>query len=419
MNEKLLSFIWFNRLFQQSALVTTQGESISIINPGFTNNDSGPDITDAQIRIGDILWAGNIELHVKSSHWQMHRHDDNPAYSNIILHIVFQDDKPLKDAKGNLVPTLVLPFEQKYSEVYHNLLTTKDFHLCRCGFERFGELKTASFFDRLASDRLKSKAMTVLEALKLNNGDWIETFWQTLASAFGLGKNAFPFKQLAQSVPFSIVEKNRHQINNIVAILYGQAGFFSLKKFSGEEYLNIQREYYYHKQKYNLTPIEPSLWKFAGIRPVNFPDRRILQLAVLVGTSENLFSQMLDAQNLSDIFKLFDIDVDNKSFSIIPDTPLAKLGSETLNLLVINLVCPFLYAHSLYYKNDEFAQRAVSFLEQIPPENNSVTKFMKSQGIQARSALDSQAFLYLRNDFCRPKRCIECQVGRYIVINAL
>ena len=417
MNEKILSFIWFNRLFPQSALRTTQGETISIIKAGFTNKDSGPDITDAQIRIGDIVWAGNIELHVKSSHWQLHHHDENPAYSNIILHIVFQDDKPLKDPKGNLVPTLVLPFEQKYSEIYNKLLTTNDFDLCRCGFEQFGELKTASFFDRLASERLKSKALTVLDSLKLNNGDWKETFWQTLASAFGLGKNALPFKQLAQSVPFSIVEKNRHQISNIAAILYGQAGFFSLKKFSGEQYIGIQREYYYHKQKYSLTPIDPSVWKFAGIRPVNFPDRRILQLSVLVGRNENLFSQVMEAETLSDIYSLFEIDTDNQLFPFLRDTSLAKLGNETLNLLVINLVCPFLYAHSLYYKNDEYAQRSVSFLEQIPPENNSVTKFMVSQDIQARSALDSQAFLYLRNDFCRAKRCIECQVGRYLVIN--
>ena len=417
MNEKLLSFIWFNRLFPQSALHSTQGESISIIKPGYTNNDSGPDITDAQIRIGDIVWAGNIELHVKSSHWQLHHHDGNPAYSNIILHIVFQDDKPLKDNKGNLVPTLVLPFEQKYADVYNKLLNTKDFDLCRCGFERFGKLKTASFLDRLASERLKSKAVAILLSLKLNNGDWKETFWQTLASSFGLGKNSVPFKQLAQSVPFSIIEKNRHQISNIAAILYGQAGFFSLKKFSGDQYTDIQREYYYHKQKYNLTPIDPAMWKFAGIRPVNFPDRRILQLSVLVGRSENLFSQVMEAATLSDIHTLFDIDVDNQKFPFLPDTPLAKLGNETLNLIAINLVCPFLYAYSMYFKNEEAAQRAVSFLEQIPPEKNTVTKFMESQGIKARSALDSQAFLYLRNDFCRPKRCIECQIGRYLVIN--
>ncbi len=419
MNEKILSFIWFNRLYPQSALRTTQGESISIIKAGFSNKDSGPDITDAQIRIGDIVWVGNIELHVKSSHWQLHHHNDNPAYTNIILHIVFQDDKPLKDPKGNLVPTLVLPFEQKYAEAYHKLLATNDFDLCRCGFERFGELKTSSFLDRLASDRLKAKAFNVLDDLKLNNGDWKETFWQTLASAFGLGKNALPFKLLAQSVPFSIVEKNRHQISIIAAILYGQAGFFSLKKFSGEQYIDIQREYYYHKQKYSLTPIDPSVWKFSGIRPVNFPDRRILQLSVLVGRNDNLFSQVMEAETLSDIYSLFDIDIDNKKLSFFHDAHLVKLGNDTLNLLIINLVCPFLYAYSSYFKDENAAQRAVLFLEQIPPEKNSITKFMVSLGIQPRSALDSQAFLYLRNDFCRPKRCIECQVGRYIVINTL
>ncbi len=419
MNEKLLSFIWFNRLYPQDSLKTTQGESISVLRQGFVNNDSGPDITDAQIRIGNIVWAGNMELHVKSSHWQLHHHQNNPAYSNIILHIVFQDDKPLRDQNGNLVPTLVLPFEQRYADTYNKLLHTSDFDLCRCGFERFGSLKTSCFLDRLAGDRLKSKATAVLDSLAVNKGDWKETFWQFLARSFGFGKNAVPFHLLAQSVPFSIIERNRHQISNIAAILYGQSGFFKLDKFSGEQYLDIQREYYYHKQKYNLTPIDPSVWKFAGIRPVNFPDRRILQLSVLTGCNENLYSQLMEAETLGMIYSLFDIDADNHKFQFLPDTPLAKLGMDALNLLVINLVCPFLYAWSLYYKDDEAAQRALSFLEQIPPENNSVTKFMSSQGIEARSAFDSQAFLYLRNEYCRPKRCIECQVGRYIVINAL
>ena len=215
------------------------------------------------------------------------------------------------------------------------------------------------------------------------------------------------------------MEKNRHQISIIAAILYGQAGFFSLKKFSGEQYIDIQREYYYHKQKYSLTPIDPSVWKFSGIRPVNFPDRRILQLSVLVGRNDNLFSQVMEAETLSDIYSLFDIDIDNKKLSFFHDAHLVKLGNDTLNLLIINLVCPFLYAYSSYFKDENAAQRAVLFLEQIPPEKNSITKFMVSLGIQPRSALDSQAFLYLRNDFCRPKRCIECQVGRYIVINTL
>ena len=419
MNEKLLSFIWFNSLCPQQGLVTTEGESVSIIKRGFTNNDSGPDVTDAQIRIGKIVWAGNVEFHVKSSHWRLHNHHNDPAYSNIILHVVFEDDEPLKQPDGGIVPTLVLPFEQKYSDAYNNLLASNDFALCRCGFEALGTLKTSCFYDRLTIERIKHKSAAIIAALETNKGDWNETFWQFLARAFGFGKNTLPFQLLAQSVSFSIIEKNRHSPSNILSILYGQAGFFSLPRFASDQYLNLQREYYYQKQKYGLEAINPAAWKFAGMRPVSFPDRRIQQLMTLVVRNENLFSSITDTQTLDNVVDIFHIDSGAVNCPILPNFSPQQLGSDTINLLIINLVVPFLYAYSTIYKSDDTAQRAISFLESLPPEKNSVTKFFSNNGLVSSSAFDTQAQLQLFNEYCKPKKCIECQVGRYLVMDGI
>ena len=419
MNEKLLSFIWFNSLYPQQGLVTTEGESVSIIKKGFTNYDSGPDVTDAQIRIGKIVWAGNVEFHVKSSHWRLHNHHNDPAYANIILHVVFEDDEPLKHPDGGFVPTLVLHFEQKFADAYNHLLSSKDLDICRCGFEALGSLKTSCFYDRLTVERIKHKSTAIIDTLKNNKGDWNETFWQFLARSFGFGKNAMPFQLLAQSVPFAIIEKNRYSPSNILSILYGQAGFFSLPRFTSNQYLNLQREYYYQKQKYGLEAINPAAWKFSGMRPVNFPDRRIQQLLSLVVRNENLFSIITDTQSLDNVIDIFNIENRSIKCPILPNFAPQKLGTETINLLIINLVVPFLYAYSTIYKSDETAQRAISFLESLPPEKNSVTKLFSNNGLISTTAFDTQAQLQLFNEYCKPKKCIECQVGRYLLTDSL
>ena len=418
MNEKVLSFIWFNRLYNQADLVTTKGEKIDIIKTGFQNRDSGPDITDAQIRIGNIVWAGNIELHVKSSHWQLHHHQNNPAYSNIILHVVFYDDNPLVDRYGNAVPTLVLPFESKYADVYNHLISDLNNEICRCGFKSFGPLKTSSFLDRLATERIVDKSQAVLETLNRNKGNWTETFWQHLARAFGFGKNSMPFQLLAQSVSFTLLQRNRHSLDIVMAILYGQAGFFQLERFATPQYDKIRRMYEYQQLKYSLTPIDPSAWKFSGMRPVNFPNRRLQQLALLAVQNGSIFSTITDTQNIDTVQDIFTFSNKDIKCNVLPSFIVSPLGNDTVNLLIINLVVPFIYAYSTLYNNDEMAQTAVSFLEKHPPEKNSVVTKMSHQATVPSSAFESQALLHLYNNYCKPKRCIECQLGRYVVRNA-
>ena len=112
----------------EASLKTVNGEAISIIHPGNHNTDAGPDFLYARIRINNTLWAGNVEIHVKASDWYLHKHERDEAYSNVILHVVAENDKTVTDRHGQALQTLCIErsFDPellyRYKEISGNLL---------------------------------------------------------------------------------------------------------------------------------------------------------------------------------------------------------------------------------------------------------------------------------------------------------
>ena len=406
MNEKTLAFIWQNRLFAQKPLLTTQGEAVSVVKPGYINTMSGPDVTDAQVRIGSILWTGNVEFHVKSSHWKAHRHHLDHAYDNIILHVVFEDDAPLVDNVGNIVPTLVIKSDSKISERYDRLVSQADPRLCPAGILRLETFNSLTFTSRLTIERLEQKSAIIRETLDNNRGDWLETFWQYLARSFGFGKNSMPFELMAKSLHYNIITKNSSSFLSVLALLFGQAGFLSNDRYKGTDRDSLSREYAFQQSKYGLSPIDAGIWKFSGIRPQNSPFVRMRQLASLVSSNTPIFSKMLSLTDIEQMMTLFDIPANDE----IP-----QLGADARQLLIINLVCPFLVCYSTYTGNTTMSELAVDLLEKLPPEKNSLVSKKVAAGLSVASAYDSQAIIQLDSAYCKPRRCIECQIGRHYV----
>ncbi len=410
MNEKILAFVWQNRLYDSDGLRTTQGEELSIVRPGYVNTMSGPDISDAQVRIGDVLWTGNVEFHVKSSHWTIHGHHLDTAYDNIILHVVFEDDKPLLDKYGNIVPTLEIKFSDMYLERYNQLVAQKDQRTCPAGIFQMSSFNSLGFTTRLAVERLEQKASAIRKSLDLNRGDWVETFWQYLSRAFGFGKNALPFELMAKSLPFNLIIKNSSSFVSVLSLLAGQAGLLDSGHWKASDCERLCQEYQFMQAKYGLQPIDVNAWKFSGMRPQNSPQVRIRQLASLVSGNVPLFSQILDTRDLDALMMLFDI----KANSEIP-----QLGADTKFLLIINLVCPFLVCYGQYMDNYDYSELAVDLLEKIPAEKNSLVSARRKAGFDVPSAYYSQALIQLENEYCKYRKCIECQVGRYYISRPL
>lgn len=406
MNEKILAFVWQNRLFDSNELRTTQGEPLHVVRAGYLNTMSGPDISDAQVRIGDVLWSGNVEFHVKSSHWNLHGHHLDSAYDNIILHVVFEDDKPLLDKYGNLVPTLVIRFNDTYLDRYNELVNQKDQRTCPAGIFQMSSFNSLGFTSRLAVERLEQKAESIRRSLDLNRGDWVETFWQYISRAFGFGKNSLPFELMAKSLPYNIIIKNSSSFVSVLSLLAGQAGLLSSGKWKYSDAERLLQEYEFMKAKYNIQPIDVNAWKFSGMRPQNSPFVRIRQLASLVSGNIPLFSQILDAKDLDQLLLLFDL----KGNSEIP-----PLSLDVRYLLIINLVCPFLVCYSRYMDDYNYSELAVDLLEKIPAEKNSLVSARRKAGFDVPSAYYSQALIQLDSAYCRDRRCVECQVGRYYI----
>ena len=420
MAEEFLQFIWRFGLFHLEEMATTAGEKLEIVNRGTLNPDAGPDFFNAQIRIGETLWAGNVEVHLKASDWYRHLHNKDEAYQNVILHVVGVADVDVWNQSDNKIPCVVLDFSPRYQENYQLLLKSENWVPCAPSIGKVIPEKISISMNRLLIERLQDKTGEILERMEQNKWDWSETFYQFLARNFGFKVNALPFEMTARSLPLSILGKHRNNLFQLEALLFGQAGFLT-DEFLGDDYfMKLREEYLFLAKKYNLHPIEKYMWKFLRLRPINFPPLRISQFARLIHKSRNLFSRIIDIENLNGLEPLFDIRSseywDNHyQFNRISSTHQKSLGKSTFHNIIINTIVPFLFVYGDYQNISTFSDRALAWLEELPAEHNSIITNWKELGIQINCAFDSQAMIQLKHSFCNSLRCLDCPMGLQII----
>ena len=416
MTERLLQFIWQFQYFNKSELTSSSGENIGIIFPGQHNTNQGPDFSDAKIKIGNATWAGNVELHFKTSDWHKHDHDKDANYKNVILHVVWENDcEP-----GNAIP--ILQLREKVSKIllqrYEALMNAAGFIACENSISTVRDITWKSWRERLLAERLMRKAKGVENYLKQCNDHWEETFWWLLARNFGMTVNADAFEAVARSIPLNLLAKHKNQIHQLEALLLGQAGM--LDKTFDENYPKmLAKEYHFLKTKYNLRQCPNSLF-FLRMRPGNFPTIRLAQLAMLVHCSAHLFSRIKEAVSIDEIKKWFDITANDywHSHYLFDETSSfkkKKLGTSMVNNIIINTIVPMFFAYGHYHDEEKYKQKALKWLEDIAAEENSITKGFQALGIENKNGFDSQALIELKNEYCSKKRCLDCAVGNAIL----
>ena len=302
MKEDLLHYVWRYQRFDFSDLKTTEGEPVQIQQIGEHNLHAGPDFTNARIKIGDTLWAGNVEMHLKSSDWLKHNHSADKAYKNVILHVVLNEDETIRRETGERIPCIELKklIPNKLSKVYLKLLNNEQWIPCQHHFYKVKEMTKMLWLDRLLVERLERKTAYVEELLEKNKNNWEETFYQIIARNFGFKTNAEPFEQLARSLPLITLAKHKNNLMQIEALLFGQAGL--LEKDFEDEYPNkLKKEYLFLQKKHSLNPVQNESWKFLRMRPASFPTIRIAQFAQLIFSSVHLFSKILVAKNVEEL----------------------------------------------------------------------------------------------------------------------
>ena len=416
MTERVLQFIWQFQYFNKSELRSSTGENIQIIFCGQYNTNQGPDFLDAKIKIGNETWAGNVELHVKASEWKKHGHDEDHNYSNVILHVVWENDIDHAD----MIPVLELRdrISKFLLERYSELMNAGGFIACDKSIHLVKDIVWKAWKERLLAERLIRKSASVETFLKESNYHWEEAFWWLLARNFGAQVNAEPFEAVAKSIPLSILAKHRNQIHQLEALLLGQAGL--LNETFHEDYPKmLQKEYRFFRSKYGLKPIKGSVY-FLRMRPGNFPTIRLAQLAMLVHESAHLFSKIKDATTASEVKKWFEItanDYWHYHYNLDESTSFRKkkLGADMIAVIIINTVAPMLFAYGSYHKEEGLKQKAIRWLEETSAEVNSLTKGFQRLGVENNTAFDSQALIELRNEYCNKKRCLDCAVGNAIL----
>ncbi len=421
MPEEFLQYIWKNRLFASQNLETTDGEKLEIINQGKHNTNSGPDFFNAKIKIGQTIWAGNIEIHKKTSHWNQHNHQYDKTYNNVILHVVENADENITRTNGEPIPTMILEYPEHLRDNYQNLLDAQSWIACEEQFHKIDPVILQLGFNRLMIERLENKTEEIVSRLSQNEYNWNETFYQMLARMFGFKVNAIPFELLAKSLPSSILAKHKNNLFQLEALLFGNSGLLNNQLLGDDYFIRLREEYSFLYKKYKLHAIESHLWKFMRLRPVNFPTVRISQLAALIYRWEGLFSKIIEIESIDNLKELFRVKASeywnsHYNFNKTSKTQIPKeLGENSANLLIINVVIPFLFVYGEKQNKQYLKNRALEFLEQLPAENNTVISHWAKLGIVSHSAFETQALLQLKNSYCETKKCLNCHIGVKLV----
>lgn len=420
MDEGFLYFIWQFLLFKKEDIIAITGEKIEIIHQGTRNYASGPDFFNARIKINDLVWAGNVEMHLKSSDWIAHNHQNDPAYKNVILHVVYDHDCNIQLNDGNTIPVIQLDFSTFLLQRYHALIKNKHNIHCTGQTKDIEPFKIKSYLSSIAVERLYEKSNTFKNLLISNKNDWEETFYIALAKNFGFNTNSLPFEMLARAVPLHILYKHKSSLLQIEALLYGQSGLLENIE-NANEYINkLLKEWIFLQKKYSLKPLDSSIWKFSGTRPNNFPSLRISQFAHVLFNRMPLFRFIIDNKANNEVIELFNITASEHwdnwfSFSApSPQIP-KRLGKSSFNNIIINTLSPFLYLYGTEKDNQDYIDLALELLETVPPENNTIINQWKNAGIIPVNAMETQALLQLYKKYCSNLRCIECTLGSTLI----
>ncbi|MDR3133987.1 MAG: DUF2851 family protein [Prevotellaceae bacterium] len=415
MKEDFLHFLWEYGLFDKSKLVTVTGEMIEILTPGQHNRDAGPDFFNAKIKIGDTLWAGNVEIHMRASDWQRHIHHEDKAYNNVILHVVKENDQPVVRADGQLLPTFIIRYHPQMEARYAALQQSVEWVACGKEAAQVDLFRIKHFLGRLLVERLERKAQQLYDVLDATHNNWHEAFYRLLFRTFGFGVNAVPFELLAKATPFAAIGKQRHSLLQIEALLFGQAGMLASEAKDDYQHA-LQKEYSFLQTKYSLQPLEAHLWKFLRLRPSNFPTVRVAQLAMLLHRDADLIDKMLAFHTVDDLYNLFDVQASSYwdthfTFGKISRRMPKTIGAASIQRMIVNLIVPYLFAYGCRQANEALCEKAVELLETLPPEKNHITNAWEQIGVKPGNAFYAQALIQLKTDYCNNKQCLQCGIG--------
>ncbi|TYB74536.1 DUF2851 family protein [Bizionia gelidisalsuginis] len=421
MQEDFLHYIWKHKKFQTDALLTSNKQPVLLSAVGEHNLNSGPDFFNAKLQIGGQLWAGNVEIHIKSSDWYVHHHETDSNYDNVILHVVWEHDAEIFRKNNTAIPTLELKHYVStdavaaYKAIFN---TTQQWINCEKELGSVSSFVVDNWLERLYIERLERKANAVTEVLKHNKNNWEAVLFKLLCKNFGLKVNGDAFNSLANSIDFSVLRKQQSKVLSLEALLFGQAQLLD-GDCQDPYFLELTKEYAFLKQKFALKTQSVVALQFFRLRPPNFPTIRLSQLAQVYFKNQNVFSKVIEAKTLKEFYDLFSVETSNYweshyTFNKASKKVKKKVTKAFIDLLLINTIIPLKFSYSKY-TGQPIEEELLSLIGCISAEKNTIVKTFRSLNLDAKSALESQAVLQLKTEYCDKNRCLQCAVGNTLL----
>jgi hypothetical protein len=421
MKEELLVYVWRYKLFSNFDFKTVNNDVVEISSFGSRNYDSGPDFFNAKIRIGDQLWAGNVEIHVNSSDWIKHKHQNDKAYNNVILHVVFNHDKDI-EVQGRILPVLELRNYISESVISsYNYLTqpSKSFLHCANTNCLNHDFEYDNWIESIFIKRVEQKLENINNQLSISATHWEQVLFRTIARSFGLKLNGDAFANFSSSFNYKILQNVASEMSSVEALFFGQSGFL-YEDYDNEYYLKLKSEYAFLRNKYSLIPINNSQFKFFRTRPANFPTIRLAQLASVYSLHPDFFSKIINSKNVEDIKSFFEIDVNpfwktHYNFKSVSKESNRFLTDNFIELIILNSIIPIRFAYFKSISDFDKVEESIVLAEQLKKESNSIISEFEKQGWKLNNAKESQALLFLKKEYCDKNLCLDCLIGKRVL----
>lgn len=422
--EGFIQFIWKYKLYDRKSLYTSCGQKLEVIDPGEQNVHGGPDFFNARIRIGSLLWAGNVEIHRQASDWYRHRHHLDPAYNNVILHVVGDFDTDVTNSLGRRIKSMVPEYSAHLGRRYEILKRSDNWLACGEYLSAVSTPKLKQWLHFLYEGRMRQKSQSMEQILHNADSDMNLALVRALAPGYGIPLNMLPFELLFKKIPLSVLMEHRDNLTDLEALLFGQSGLLLPARNLGPYPSTLWNLYQELNSSLAEKPLPIHLWKFLRLRPPSFPTLRISYFASLLHHRFPLAESIFESASIDEIEQIFRVKSSEywtnhylfgKGSPPFPKYP----GKQFITTLVINILIPFLSALDKHKGSNKPLQGGSEILQNLKAESNQLIEKWIIFGIKPDNAKESQALLQLYHHYCKQKRCLECQIGAEIIADAI